>query len=168
MILGNSLTLDSLALIFLAVSPATSSTGSGEIRSLCPHNVKMFEPNKLSEVLSALFPGLFPNAQEHSKLRLRLNRTEPASGAFLTLRMGSQRRTPDCAPRHGGSSRRGLPSLPRELVVSRLTGFSLLGVTYRLGKRTRRHNCLLSRDVGVGCLPTLGLLTRVGEVMGSK
>lgn len=42
--------------------------------------------------MSALFPGLFPNAQEHSNLRLRLNRTEPASGALLTLRTAENAR----------------------------------------------------------------------------
>lgn len=70
------LTLDSLAPICLAELQAPS-TGSGEIRSLCPHRVKLFEPQKLSEVTSALFSGLFPKAREHSRLPRRLSCTEP-------------------------------------------------------------------------------------------
>ncbi|KAJ8777724.1 hypothetical protein J1605_001183 [Eschrichtius robustus] len=50
-------------------TPAAPSTGSREIISLCPHSVNVFELHKLSEVKSALFSGLFPNAREHSGLR---------------------------------------------------------------------------------------------------
>lgn len=85
----------------------------------------MFESHKLSEIMSALFCGLFSNARDHSGLRLSLSCAEPASD-LPGPRMVSQPQDRDCAlgrgaggglPRVGQLDARGLPLVPRELVV---------------------------------------------------
>jgi hypothetical protein len=67
----------SLAPLCLAVSPAASSPGPRQIRSLSPRGVKMFELHKLYEVMPAQFSGLHPNSPKHSGLRLSLNCAKP-------------------------------------------------------------------------------------------
>lgn len=87
----------------------------------------MFEPHKLSEVMSALFSGRFPNAREHSRLRLRVWSIAGAEDGLTARNAGLSAMAWGEFP-EGASGRPGHPFLPRELVVSRSTGFSVCGL----------------------------------------
>lgn len=96
-----------LAPICLVVLPAAPSASSRDIRSLCPHNVKMFEPHKLSEIMSALFsrllqrPGAF---QASAASRVRGARAWSFAGATDGVTAGNTGGFTE-----GASGHRGFP-----------------------------------------------------------
>lgn len=155
-----------------AVFPAPQVPGKSDF---CPSRVKTLAPQNFARSRPPSPRGRFP-APGAFPAAAACRRAGPACLQLCRRRARAPRGSRPARP-GAGSSRRGapaprLPFPPGESAASSKNGFSLRGAAYRLGKRTRRHNCLLSRRPGSwGAGPgrrALGFLPWVGEFGGAN